>query len=168
MNNTEQYYYSTIEADGYRTDHDERPEFSCGTVDFLANHEYMNRPPMPPTYLFAFDVSKPAVDSGYLALACSTIKSVIEAQALPGMSDERAKVAFITYDKNLHFYNLRPILKQPQMMVVTESENVFLPQPEDLLVNLNESYDLVINLLDNMPNYFVNTKDQESCFVAAL
>lgn len=67
INKTENYYYSTIESDGYRTDHDDRPEFSCGTVDFIANHEYMNRPPMPPTYLFAFDVSKPAIDSGYLA-----------------------------------------------------------------------------------------------------
>jgi hypothetical protein len=46
-------------------------------------------------------VSKPAIDSGYLALACSTIKSVIEAQALPGMADERAKVAFLSYDKNI-------------------------------------------------------------------
>jgi protein transport protein SEC24 len=54
------------------------------------------------------------------------------------------------------------------MMVVTDTENVFLPQPEDFLVNLSESYDLVINLLDNLPNFFVNTKDQESCFIAAL
>jgi protein transport protein SEC24 len=28
-----------------------------GTVDFLASMEYMNRPPMPPTYVFLFDVS---------------------------------------------------------------------------------------------------------------
>ena len=52
------------------------------------------------------------------------------------MSDERAKVAFLTYDSNVHFYNLKPILKQPQMMVITDSENIFLPQQEDLLVNL--------------------------------
>ena len=154
INNTEQYYYSTIEPDGYRTDHDHRPEFSCGTVDFIANHEYMNRPPMPPTFLFAFDVSKPAIDSGYLQTACQTIKSVIEEQTLPGMSDERCKVAFLTYDKNIQFYNLKPILKQPQMMVMTDVDNIFLPQPEDLLVTLSESYDLVINLLDNLPNYF--------------
>lgn len=25
-----------------------------------------------------------------------------------------------------------------------------------------------MNLLDNMPNFFLNTKDQESCFIAAL
>lgn len=78
INNTENYYYSTIEEDGYRTDHEERPEFNCGTVDFIANHEYMNRPPMPPIYIFALDVSKPAVDCGYLQYACSTIKSVLE------------------------------------------------------------------------------------------
>ena len=41
------------------------------------------------------------------------------------------------------------------MLVVTDTENVFMPQPEDLLVNLSESYDLVINLLDNIPNYFI-------------
>lgn len=84
VNLTESYYYSTIEEDGYRTDHEERPEFSCGTVDFIANHEYMNRPPMPPTFLFALDVSKPAIDSGYLALACTTIKSIIEGELLAG------------------------------------------------------------------------------------
>lgn len=168
INNTESYYYSTIESDGYRTDHDDRPEFSCGTVDFIANHEYMNRPPMPPTFLFAFDVSKSAVDSGYLALACSTIKSLIENQQLAGMADERTKVAFVTFDKNIHFYNLKSILKQPQMMVITDTDNVFMPQPEDFLVNLAESYDLVVNLLDNLPNYFVNTKEQDSAFIAAL
>ena len=114
INQTGSYYYSTIEADGYRTDHDSRAEFNCGTYDLIANHEYMNRPPMPPTFIFAFDVSKPAIDSGYLELACSTIKSVIEAELLAGMAEhKRTKVAFLSYDKNLHFYNLRSILKQP-------------------------------------------------------
>ena len=107
---------------------------------------------MPPIYLFAFDVSKPAIDSGYLALACSTIKSVLEQGVLPG--SDRAKVAFITYDNNVHFYNLKSTLKQPQMMVITDSDNVFMPQPDDLLVNLTDSYELIINLLDNMPMYF--------------
>ena len=53
-------------------------------------------------------------------------------------------------------------------MVMTDPENFFLPQPEDLLVNLADSYELVINLLDNMPNYFVKTNQVESCFITAL
>ena len=88
INKTESYYYSTVGEDGYRTDHDDRPEFSCGTVDFICHHEYMNRPPMAPTYVFAFDVSKPAVDSGYLQLACSTVLSLIEDKLLAGMQNK--------------------------------------------------------------------------------
>lgn len=53
-------------------------------------------------------------------------------------------------------------------MVITDSENVFMPQPDDLLVNLTDSYDLVINLLDNLPMYFSKQKTAESCFIAAL
>jgi hypothetical protein len=33
---------------------------------------------MPPTYIFVLDVSKPAIDTGYLASCVGTIKSVIE------------------------------------------------------------------------------------------
>lgn len=41
------------------------------------------------------------------------------------------------------------------MIVVTDtSDDSFLPVPDDLLVNLNDAYDLVANLLDNMPTYF--------------
>ena len=54
------------------------------------------------------------------------------------------------------------------MMVMTEPDNVFMPQPEDLLVNLIDSYELVLNLLDNLPNYFVRQTSPESCFISAL
>ena len=64
---------------------------------------------MPPTYVFIMDVSKPAIDTGYLQIATSTIKSVIEGKLLPG--GERTRIGFITYDSAVHFYNLRPTLK---------------------------------------------------------
>ena len=82
----------------------------------------MNRPPMPPTFVFLFDVSQPAIESGYLAQATHSIKSIIEEGTLPG--GERTRVSFIAYDKNLHFFNLRSTLKQPQMFVVQASENL--------------------------------------------
>jgi protein transport protein SEC24 len=82
-----------------------------GSVDFLVSNEYMNRPPMPPTYVFVLDVSKPAIDTGYLSICASTIKSVIESSLLPG--GERTRIGFITFDSSVHFYNLRSTLKQP-------------------------------------------------------
>ena len=84
------------------------------------------------------------------------------------MASERVNVAFLSYDDNVHFYNLKPVLKQPQMLVMTDPDQFFLPQPEDLLVNLNESYDLILNLLDNMPNYFARVQTAESSFITAL
>jgi protein transport protein SEC24 len=54
------------------------------------------------------------------------------------------------------------------MLVVTDIEAIYLPQPEDLLVNLSESIDLVTNLLDSLPQLFARTQIVDNCFVAAL
>lgn len=45
----------------------------------------------------------------------------------------------MTYDSAVHFYNLRSTLRQPQMLVVTDIENMYLPIPEDLVVDLTDS-----------------------------
>ena len=63
LNITENYYYSPVNKMGVREDIEDRMELTKGTVDFLASNEYMNRPPMPPTFVFVLDVSKQAIDS---------------------------------------------------------------------------------------------------------
>jgi protein transport protein SEC24 len=50
---------------------------------------------MPPTYVFVIDVSFAAAASGMLRAACAAIKASLD--ELPG--EERAQVAFITFDK---------------------------------------------------------------------
>lgn len=170
VNPTDPYYKCATDENGIRHDIEQRPELIYGSVDFLASQEYMNRPPMPPTYVFLFDVSQPAIESGYLQQAAHTIKGIIEENSLPG--GERARVCFIAFDKSLYYFNLRSTLKQPQMLVIPDTNDIFLPcQNDDLMVSLSESYELVINLLDNFNNYFVNqqsAKTSESAFVAAI
>jgi protein transport protein SEC24 len=80
------------------------------TFDIKATMDYASRVPMKPTFLFTIDVSKPAIESGYVEAVASTIRNVIEGDQLPGGDD--AKIGFITYDSSLHFYNLRSTLKQ--------------------------------------------------------
>ena len=53
-------------------------------------------------------------------------------------------------------------------MTVSDTENMFLPQPEDLLVPLNDSYDVIMQLLENLPNYFVRSTAVDSCFNTAI
>ena len=56
-NVTVNYYYSSLDENGSRKDIEERAELWSGSVDIIASSEYMSRPPMPPTYIFLFDVS---------------------------------------------------------------------------------------------------------------
>lgn len=95
---------------------------------------------------------------------------MIEENTLPG--GDRARVCFIGFDKSLYYFNLRSTLKQPQMLVVPDTNDIYIPaRLDDLMVGITESYELIINLLDNFNNYFVNqqtAKTQESCFVASI
>ena len=149
-------------------DLDDRPELWSGSVDFIADSAYMSRPPMPPTFVFLLDVSKMAVDSGYLTQATSTIKGILDEGTLPG--GERTRVAFIAFDHKLYYFNLKSTLKQPQMLVMTDLTDNLLPQPDDLLVNLHDSYDIISQLLDNFPAYFSesNSNANESALVPAM
>jgi hypothetical protein len=49
------------------------------------------------------------------------------------------------------------------------SDDLPIPVNNNLVVNLNESFDLVIELIENLPNYFKEPiKTLETCFVLAL
>jgi len=141
-----------------------RPECKSATIEFIAPSEYMVRPPQPAVYLFLLDVTHAAVESGYLSVFCDTLLE--ELDRLPG--DGRTQVGFITYDESVHFYDLSEGLAQPRMIVVSDVEDVFLPTPDGLLVNLAESRDLVQDLLTQLPGWFAGTHSTRSCLGAAL
>ncbi|KAL3680064.1 hypothetical protein R1sor_023020 [Riccia sorocarpa] len=157
-------YFCPLDVNGKRKDADERPELSQGSVEFVAPTEYMVRPPMPPVYFFLIDVSASAIRTGMLQTACETIKASLD--KLPGYP--RTQIGFITFDSALHFYNLKSTLTQPQMMVVAELDDPFLPMPDDLLVNLSESRAVVEALLDSLPAMFQNNLNVESALGPAL
>ncbi|KAG1053598.1 hypothetical protein G6F43_004342 [Rhizopus delemar] len=128
-----------------------RPELNYGCVEFVAPTEYMVRPPQAPAYVFVIDVSYSAIQSGMLATATRTILDSLE--RLPN-DENRTRVAIITVDSSLHFYNLHPSLNQPQMLVVSDLDDVYLPSPSDLLVNLTESIEIIKTLLEKLPDMF--------------
>lgn len=59
-------------------------------------------------------------------------------------------------------------LTQPQMMVVSDLDDVFVPLPDDLLVNLSESRSVVDAFLDSLPTMFQDNINIESAFGPAL
>ena len=148
-----------------QVDRSQKVELTHGVVEFVASPEYMVRPPQPPVYLFLIDVSSTSVASGMLAAACHIIGESLD--DIPN-EDGRARIGFMTVDSTLHFYNLDPSLTQPRMLVVSDLEDVFLPQPDDLLANLTESKSSVIKLLEQLPEIFKTTQNVQNALGPAL
>ncbi|KAM4545197.1 protein transport protein Sec24A isoform 2-T2 [Odontesthes bonariensis] len=158
----EEFMYNPVSR-SYGEPH-KRPEVQNATIEFIAPSEYMLRPPQPAVYLFVLDVSHNAVETGYLNVFCQSLLDNIN--ALPG--DSRTKIGFITFDSTIHFYNLQEGLSQPQMLIVSDIEDIFLPTPDSLLVNLNECKELVQDLLKSLPNLFQKTMETQSALGSAL
>ncbi|KAK9711638.1 COPII subunit [Basidiobolus ranarum] len=143
----------------------QRPELTHSVVEYIAPAEYMVRAPQPPVYLFLIDVSHTAVQSGMVATAARTILESLD--RIPD-EEKRAKVGFITYDSALHFYNLNNELSEPQMLVVSDLEDPFIPMPNDLLVNLGEGRHIVESLLSRLGEMFKSTHNVSSALAPAL
>lgn len=141
-----------------------RPEVKASTIEYIAPAEYMLRPPQPAIYLFLLDISRSAVESGYLQTVCNVLLS--ELKSLPG--DSRMHIGFIAYDSALHFFNLGEGLSQPHELTVLDIDEIFLPCPDNLLVNLQDRIELVSDLLVQLPMRYCNTYDSGSALGAAL
>ncbi|KAI9316076.1 Sec23/Sec24 trunk domain-containing protein [Dichotomocladium elegans] len=143
----------------------QRAELNYACVEYVAPTEYTVRPPQAPSYIFIIDVSYSAVQSGMVATAARTILDSLE--RIPN-KDERTRVGFITVDSSVHFYNLSSALSEPQMLVVSDLEDIFLPSPTHLLVSLSESKGLITNFLEKLPDMFKDTANVNNALGSAL
>ncbi|XP_075716635.1 protein transport protein Sec24B isoform X2 [Rhinoderma darwinii] len=158
----EEFMYNPITR-SYGEPH-KRPEVLNSSVEFIASSDYMLRPPPPAVYLFVLDVSYNAVESGYLQYFSQSLLDNLD--KLRG--DSRTKIGFITFDSTVHFYSLQEGLSQPQMLIVSDVDEIFLPTPDGLLVNLHESLELIKDLLTALPGMFTNTRETHSALGPAL
>jgi protein transport protein SEC24 len=164
LNDVPDEYYSHLNQDGHRRDRDKRPELTDCSVEFVAPTDYMVRAPVPPVYFFVIDVSTTAAQSGMLQSMVNAIKASLD--TLPG--GPRTQIGFITFDTCVHYYNLHANLSAPQMHVVSDINDIILPLPEDLLVNLQDSRKVVDSLLDSLPSMFANNQAILNCTGPAI
>ncbi|XP_051560629.1 protein transport protein Sec24D-like isoform X2 [Myxocyprinus asiaticus] len=164
-------YFQHLDHMGRRMDLYERPELSLGSYEFVATLDYCknNKPPNPPAYVFMIDVSYNNIKSGLVKLICEELKILLD--RLPkeeGAESSAIKVGFVTYNKILHFYNVKSALAQPQMMMVSDVAEMFLPLLDGFLVNFQESRAVINNLLDQIPDMFADTNESETVFAPVI
>jgi protein transport protein SEC24 len=173
-NETPPDYFAVTTADGVRVDRDQRPELHRGTVEFLVPKEYWTREPTGLRWLFLIDVTQESYNKGFLETFCEGILAALYSgdegedgevkRAIPLGS----KVGFITFDKDIHFYNIRPGLEQAQMMIMPDLEEPFVPLSEGLFVDPYESKSVITSLLTRLPQMFSEIKNPEPAMLAAL
>ena len=164
LNETPTPYFCHLDESGQRRDRYDRPELSQACIEYIAPSEYMVRPPQPPSYFFVIDVSAVSARSGMLQSVANAIKRSLD--DLPG--SPRTQVGFLTFDESVHYYSLKSGLAAPQMLVVADLVELFVPAPDDLLVNLQESREVIDIFLENLPTMFEGSNASSSCLGPAL
>lgn len=139
-NQVSQDYFCNLDMSGRRLDLDTRPELIYGSVDWIATPEYCSRPPAPVSYLFCLDVSATSIANGMLMHFVECFKNILYSPKDGScLLAQGTRVGIMTFDRCVHFYNLSPGLDQAQMMIVSDTEDVFVPLHTGLFVDPVES-----------------------------
>jgi protein transport protein SEC24 len=166
---------------GVRVDRLQRPELMLGTCEFLVPKEYWAKEPVGLRWLFLVDVSQVSVQQKFLESVCEGIRHGLYgdeheqqdgeqdgAEQATGRLPAGSKIGIVTYDKEVHFYNLSSRLDQAQMMVMTDLEEPFVPLSEGLFVDPYESRSVISSLLNQIPTLFSVAKSPEPALLPTL
>ncbi|XP_065891062.1 protein transport protein Sec24D-like isoform X2 [Dysidea avara] len=158
-----QEFFCHLDHQGRRTDIMERPELLFGSVEYVATKDYCKegRLPKPPAYIFMIDVSVTSLHLGLLSMLSQQMLKVLEKLPRDEGGSCPIQVGFVTYDKSLHFYNVLGSLAQPQMMVLTDVEEVFVPIVDGFLVSVDESRPMLETLFSQLPTMFAHNKESQ-------
>ncbi|KYM85053.1 Protein transport protein Sec24C, partial [Atta colombica] len=164
-------YFQHLDHTGQRLDRYERPELTLGTFEYIATKDYCrdNIFPKSPAIVFIIDVSYNTVKSGLVNLLCTKMKSIIKNLPIDdGQTKSNMKVGFITYNNTVHFYNINSCLAQPQMMVVGDIQDVFMPLLDGFLCDIEESETVIDSLMTQIPQMFADTRETETILAPAI
>lgn len=119
--------------------------------------------------IFLIDVSYNNVKSGLVHLMCDQMKNIIRNLPIDqGQTRSKMKVGFITYNNTVHFYNIKSTLAQPQMMVVGDVHEMFMPLLDGFLADPEESEAVIDLLMDQIPKMYGDTRETETILLPAI
>jgi protein transport protein SEC24 len=160
-------YFCNLDANGIRCDISQRPELQFGTVEYVAPKDFTLRDTLPCPIVFAIDVSWQSQQSGLMKCAIEAVK--IALSNLPLVEGRCVNnIGLVTYDRSIHFYNLKEALTSPQMIVLPDVNDAFHPLSEGFFVNPTDCKGLIDQALEMIPRIFETNRCTESAFLACL
>lgn len=158
VNPVPDYFYAPLASNGQREDLSSRSELTNFAYDILAPEEYMQRPPMPPTYCLVIDVSQAARQCGMTAAVCDILETIVEKQAFPGLP--RTQIAIILYGHEVHLVGFQGENGPIRLYSISKAtEELFLPAPiEELLISVEGNEASIGNCMN-----VIRKMNTESC-----
>ncbi|KAJ7269654.1 sec24-related protein [Mycena rebaudengoi] len=178
-------YFCNLDANLRRMDHLQRPELNRGTVDFAVPDDYWAtnppqrlsmpyfsiepppsgpRKPQPMNFVFAFDVSNDAVQSGLLHAACTALQDILF--GVHACFPPKSQLAILTFDRTLHFHDLSSDLVP--MLVLPDIDEVFLPLRTGLFADPVERRTAIESLLNALPERFATMPLTDAALGSAI
>ncbi|CAF0839748.1 unnamed protein product [Adineta steineri] len=167
-----QEYFNHLDHSGRRMDWYQRPELCLGSYEIVATKQYCKdeKWPEPPAFIFMIDVSYNSVRSGLVNYICHILKTDLLDYLPKDKNGETStvRIGFATFDKQIQFYNIKTSLGQPQMMVVSDLEEIFVPLLEGFLCSPQDSRGVINSLLDQIPQTFANSQETETILAPVI
>ncbi|CAJ0928978.1 unnamed protein product, partial [Mesorhabditis belari] len=165
----EDAYFAHLDHTGRRTDIEYRPELLCGAYEFVATKQYCKNgiAPKEPAFIFMIDVSYNSVTSGMLQVLCKNLEATL--MRLPKEHSQQSssiRVGIATFDQAIHFFDLSS--NTPNMMVVGDISEVFVPCVDGLLVPFEEGFHAIRAVLEEIPKLYAHTRVTEGILGPAV
>ncbi|ESN99520.1 hypothetical protein HELRODRAFT_101510 [Helobdella robusta] len=141
-----------------------RNEMNSSSYEVIASPEYIVGNLAVPVYFFLLDVSYNAIETGYLISLCQSVIEKLESLK----THDNVMVGVMTFHTSVHLYNIHHRYTKPIVYKLPDLENLFIPAPDGLLVNLKTSQSLFVDLLTNLPSMHKDNKEIGSCLGPAL
>ncbi|ORX54745.1 hypothetical protein BCR36DRAFT_282595 [Piromyces finnis] len=140
-----------------------RPELVNPIVDYIfpmAVDDTINT-----IYLFVIDISYISIQSGMVYTVANTILDSLDKIPNP---NGKVKIGFITVDSTVHFYKFNSKTDFPSMIVMSELEDVFIPSPKDLFVDIKEYRKAIEEFLKKLNKLFSYSYANSSAGCSAI
>lgn len=144
-----------------------------GHREKLKEEQRRQRRPQPLGRVFVIDVSANSSQRFIVREVCEAIRRALYGEKKEnGEEDEEVigkgeRVAFITVGQTVGFWNLAPALSQPQLLVVSDLDDMYCPLIGGFLVDPTTSKSQVDALLTLIPNMYEPRPDGTACAMGA-
>merc|ERR1712137_236277 len=122
-----------------------------GSVEYITPSDYIDKSPTPASFVFLIETSANALQTGIIQSFVDSMKAILP--ALP--SNSPVRFAFVTFERDIRFYNLAEGRTRPQIFVMVDQGEGILPVAEPLgsfLVTWRESSEQIEQFLDLLPS----------------